>query len=200
MISGFDFSEKNGIIQWEKLANASHRFVYLKASESLFLLDKTFTTNRMNAKQRGWCVGAYHWLNPRLNCQLQAEKFAQTIGSTSGELPPAVCLELYRSPLNEMDRNVCSFIDTLTNLVGRKVVIYTSSTYWKTHLSKSEWASKCILWIDQPGSFFPGQLYPWSGWSFWQTSFKTLLPGIGGNFGLNWFNGSEKELQQMVTI
>jgi lysozyme len=93
---------------------------------------------------------------------------------------------------------VNNFIDTLVRLVGRKVVIYTSSSFWKSYLPKSEWADQCILWIDQPGSFFPGQLYPWSGWSFWQTSYKSVLPEISGEFGLNWFNGSADELRQLV--
>jgi lysozyme len=200
MISGFDCTEKNGLIDWEKLPSASLRFAYLKASEGLFLADEAFSANRTRARQLGWLVGGYHWLNPRLNCQLQAEKFAQIIGSTAGELPPAVCLELYRAPLADMDRNVRSFVETLSRLVSRKVIIYTSGTYWKSYLPKSEWANNCLLWIDQPGSFFPGQLFPWSTWSFWQASFKSVLPGISGSIGFNRFNGSENELRQMVSV
>ena len=200
MISGFDFSEKNGLIAWEKIPNASQRFVYLKASQGLFMADKAFAANRKNARLNGWQVGAYHWLDPRLNCRMQAEKFAQTIGNASGELPPAVCLELYRAPAKEMDANVRSFIDTLVCLISRKVVIYTSPAYWKTNLQKSEWAGQCLLWIDQPGAFFPGQLYPWCGWSFWQSSFKTVIPGVAGQVGVNWFNGNENELQELVGL
>jgi len=200
MVSGFDFSNKNGILDWEKLTNPSQCFAYLKASEGLYVTDSAFNLNRAHAKEHGWLVGAYHWLNPKLNCNQQAEKFALTISSTKGELPPAVCLELYRSATSEMDRNVRAFVDTLIELIGRKVVIYTSSTYWKSYLPKSEWAERCLLWIDQPGLLFPSQIFPWSGWTFWQNSFKAILPGINGNVGVNWFNGSVKELNQMVNL
>ena len=198
MVNGFDFSDKNSGMDWDKLSNFSQSFAYLKASEGLSITDKTFNVNRASAKEHGWLVGAYHWLDPKLNCQKQAEKFALTIGSTRGELPPAVCLDLYRSATSEMDRNVRLFVDTLIELMGRKVVIYTSSVYWQSYLPKSEWADRCLLWIDLPGSIFPPQIYPWAGWTFWQTSFKAIMPGINGIVGVNWFNGSVKELQQLV--
>jgi lysozyme len=198
MVNGFDFSDKNGIMDWDKLTIHSPSFVYLKASEGLSITDKSFNINRAGAKEHGWLVGAYHWLDPKLNCKLQAENFARTLGSTNGELPPAVCLELYRSATSEMERNVRTFVVSLIELVGRKVVIYTSNTYWNAYLPKSEWANSCFLWIDQPGLIFPTQIYPWVGWTFWQTSFKTIMPGINGNVGMNWFNGTVKELQQLV--
>ena len=200
MVSGFDFSEKNGSLDWEKLSNLSQRFVYLKASEGLYTADQTFNVNRSRAKEHGWMVGAYHWLNPKLNCKQQADSFAQTLGSTKGELPPAVCLELYHSANSEMERNVRTFVDTLTSIIERKMVIYTSSAYWRSYLSKSEWANRCLLWIDLPGLLFPPQVYPWAGWTFWQTSYKPILPHINGNVGVNWFNGSVQELQQLVNV
>jgi len=198
MICGLDLSEKNGTINWEKIPISSLKFVYLKASEGLFQIDEAFSVNRTNARQHGWLTGAYHWLDPRLNCQLQAQKFAQLIGNTTGELPPAVCLELYRANSSEMERNVRSFIDTLTRLIGRRLAIYTAASFWKTYLPKAEWGNQCLLWIDQPGTLFPGQLYPWSGWSFWQTSFKSICPGVVGNVGLNFFNGNENDIRRLT--
>jgi lysozyme len=200
MVNGFDFSEKNGSVDWEKLSNPFQKFAYLKASEGLFTADKTFTVNRSSAKEHGWLVGAYHWLNPKLNCKQQAEKFAIILGSTGGELPPAFCLELYRSATSDMDTNVRIFVDTLIGLIGRKIVVYTSSSYWQSYLAKSEWANRCLLWIDLPGILFPTQVFPWAGWTFWQTSFNATLPGINGNVGVNWFNGSVKELHQLVNV
>jgi lysozyme len=200
MVNGFDFSEKNGNVDWQKISNPLQSFAYMKASEGLFTADKTFPSNRTRAKEHGLLVGAYHWLNPKLNCKQQAEKFATILGSTSGELPPAVCLELYRTAASEMDKNVYIFVDTLISLIGRKIVVYTSSTYWKSYLAKSVWASRCLLWIDLPGLLFPTQIYPWASWTFWQTAFNVTLPGINGNVGVNLFNGSVKELYQLVKV
>jgi GH25 family lysozyme M1 (1,4-beta-N-acetylmuramidase) len=38
----------------------------------------------------------------------------------------------------------------------------------------------------------------WSGWTFWQHSDAGRVPGIGGDVDLNWFNGSEAELQAFI--
>jgi lysozyme len=198
MVLGLDLSEKNKTVDWTSLANSTFRFIYLKASEGLFKEDLCFNTYKQQAKAQGFVVGGYHWLDPKLNCKVQAEKFIQKISYSSGDLPPALCLDIYRSSLKDMDNNVQTFIDTVSGLCGKKPVIYTSSDYWRTNLPKAEWACKYPLWIDQPGSLFPGQLYPWASWTFWQAFYNTLISGVQNNVGINWFNGTEIELTQMV--
>ncbi len=198
MIAGFDLSEKNGAVDWNSIPNTMLRFVYLKTSEGLSTADYYFNINRQNAKAKGFLVGCYHWLNPKLNCKQQAEFFYKNAKSFEGELPPAVCLELYRSSISDMELNVRTFIETLISLSGRKPVIYTSSAYWKANLPKAEWACAYDLWVDQPGTAFPSQIYPWVGWKFWQASYQASLPGIDNTIGINWFNGYFHELQKMA--
>jgi len=198
MVHGFDLSDINGEVEWEKIPAHQLPFVYLKASDGINNLDKRFNVNRQKAKANGILTGAYHWLNPKLNCKQQAEFFVNVVGNFSGELPPAVCLELYRTSINDMEKNVRLFIDTLVNFINRKPIIYTSIEYWTANLPKAHWACQYPLWIDAPGRKLPSQLYPWASWTFWQYSYKDLIPGVNGYIGVNRFNGNMEELQNLV--
>ena len=198
MIAGFDISTKNGNVGWDKVPTSMLKFVYIKSGEGLYNEDPHYAVNFQNAKKKGLLVGAYHWLNPKFDCKQQAEKFAKTVGSFNSMLPPVVCLELHRTKVTEMERNVHLFIDTLTGLSGRKVMIYTSLEYWKANLAEAEWADTSYLWIDHPGKIYPPQVYPWAGWTFWQSSYQSVIPGINGITGLNWFNGRMKDLLALI--
>jgi len=198
MIAGFDISTKNGNVVWDNISNTRLKFVFLKSGDGLYNADPQYTFNCQNAQKRGFLVGAYHWLNPKFDCKQQAENFVKTVGSFKGLLPPVVCLESYRTILFDMERNVRLFIDTLTNLTGRKAMIYTSLEYWKTYLPDVEWADTSLLWIDHPGNLYPPQVYPWAGWTFWQSSYQVLLPGVNDVVGFNWFNGTLKDLSVMI--
>ena len=143
-------------------------------------------------------VGAYHWLNPKFDTKKQAENFVSTVESFRDMLPPVVCLEFIRSKITDISRNVKLFIDTVTNLTGKQTTIYTSIDYWSLNLPEAEWANKSYLWVDFPGNTFPPQVYPWAGWTFWQASYQCLIPGIQGNAGFNWFNGTMDDLYNLI--
>lgn len=198
MIAGFDISTKNGNLVWDNIPQAKLRFVYIKSGEGLNNEDSFFKINCQGAHKKGYLVGAYHWLNPKYDCKKQAENFVKTVGSFRGLLPPVVCLELYRTDRFELERNVRLFIDTIVDLTGKTMMIYTSPEYWKTNFTEFEWATSSLLWIDYPGNLFPPQVYPWAGWTFWQSSYQVLLPGAQNMVGLNWFNGTFKDLLALV--
>ena len=96
------------------------------------------------------------------------------------------------------EKNVKTYLNIIEQSLGVKPIIYTSEKYWKTYLPKAEWGCDYLLWLDNLGTIWPQQLWPWAGWTFWQYSYQARLPGISTNLGLNYFNGSKKELQQMV--
>ena len=198
MITGIDLSEKNGEVRWNDFGFGDVHFAFIKATEAIDSIDREFERNIQCAKELGIVVGAYHWLHPRLHVGQQAELFIKTVRSFKGLLPPVVCLETHRVSLEEMEKNVTTYLDTVEKSVGVKPIIYTSDNYWKTYLSKAEWGCDYMLWLDKPGSIWPQQLWPWAGWTFWQYSYQAKLPGIPTNLGLNWFNGSKTELCQMV--
>ncbi len=198
MISGIDLSEKNGSINWSLIGSGDIYFAYLKATEALDIVDSQFLANMKSAKESGIITGAYHWLHPGLHVGQQLESFVKTVKDFSGLLPPVVCLQTYQTSLIEMEKNIKAFLVLLERKVGVKPVIYTSDIFWTTYLPQSDWGCDYPLWIDKPGMMWPTQLWPWAGWSFWQNSYQTRLPGVPVNLGSNWFNGSVDELKEMI--
>ena len=198
MITGIDISAKNGTVNLEKIDEVNVRFLYIKASEALNSKDRCFEQNKAKAIKNGLIHGAYHWLHPRLHVGQQAKFFVDTVGDFTGMLPPAICLQTHRAPMEEIGKNIKIFLGIMEDMVGVKPVIYTSSGYWQKYLAKSEWACEYPLWLDHPGSNWPPQIFPWAGWTFWQFAYQAKLPEIPADIGLNWFIGDHKDLQNMV--
>ena len=198
MISGVDFSHKNGRINWDLLVKRDVHFVYLRASQALDNADPLFANNLAQASRRGIPAGAYHWLHPRLHVGQQVDLFMRTVGDFHGMLPPVVCLEKYSAPDEEMEKNVRSFLRLLEKRAGVRPVIYTSAEYWGRHLPEAVWGCEYRLWLDQPGEMLPAQIWPWATWTFWQQAYQEHLPGVTATCGINWFNGSKNELAEMV--
>lgn len=198
MITGIDLSEKNGAVEWNDFGFGDINFAYIKATEAIDSIDRNFENNLQQARQRGIIVGAYHWLHPRLHVGQQADLFINTVKDFKGLLPPVVCLETHRTNLDEIEKNVLAFLGQIEESLSVKPIIYTSDQYWKTYLPKAKWGCDYLLWFDKPGTIWPPQLWPWAGWTFWQYSYQAKLPGIPTMLGLNYFNGSKSDLQQLV--
>lgn len=198
MISGIDLSENNGIINWSQFGNCDVQFAYIKATDVLDTVDSQYYTNVQSAKNAGLLIGTYHWLNPGFHVGQQVDLFVKTVKSFKGMLPPAVCLQNYEGSLDEIEKNVRSFLTLLEKKSGVKPVIYTSDSFWSANMPQSTWGCNYPLWIDKPGTFWPNQLFPWAGWTFWQCSFKEMIPGVPTAVGINKFNGSLENLYEMV--
>ena len=198
MITGMDISEKNGSVNLTDLDRGDVAFVYVKASEAINSIDRCYAENIKNARDGGYLVGAYHWLHPRLHVGQQADLFLDTVHDFRGMLPPVVCLQTHRTSVEEMEKSVRTFLEIVAKAVAANPVIYTSMEYWEKHLGSAEWACNYPLWLDRPGNNWPQQIFPWAGWTFWQFSYQSHLPGIPAALGLNWFNGSIKDLESMV--
>lgn len=198
MITGIDLSDKNGHIDWGLLGSSKLNFVYLKATEALDTVDSAFPENLRNARDLGILIGAYHWLHPGLHVGQQVDLFVNTVKNFKGMLTPVVCLEIHRASIEETDKNVRAFLALLERKIGVKPMIFTSDSFWNTYLPGADWGCDYPLWLDKPGTIWPPQIWPWAGWTFWQYSYQAKLPGVPANLGLNWFNGSQNELEMMV--
>jgi lysozyme len=202
MVSGIDLSEKNGSLNWALIGKGSDdiNFAFIKATEALDTIDVQYEENIKSARESGILVGAYHWLNPGLHVGQQLDLFVSIVKDFRHMLPPVVCLETPQTPLEDMEINIKSYLILIEKKVGVKPIIYTSDTFWVTYLPKSDWGCNYPLWIDKPGALWPPQVWPWAGWTFWQNSYQSRLPGINANLGINLFNGSMKDLKNMVIL
>jgi len=199
MIIGIDLSENNGEIKWGEFHASQIKFAFIKATESIEIIDQKFENIRKGFQEKKILVGAYHWLNPSLHVGRQVENYLKAVGNFSGLLPPVVCVQNYQGDDKEdMDKSVQSFLVLIERAVGVKPIVYTSKKFWENNFPVSIWGCDYRLWLDWPQAVWPDQLWPWAGWTFWQYDFRKNIPGILTKVGLNYFNGDYSELKQMV--
>lgn len=204
MIPGIDVSHWQGEIDWSKVKAAGVKFAFLKASEfpdkkiTMYVDDK-FEFNRKGAEANGIYWGAYHFFRTHIDPITQAEAFCKLVGSATS-LPLVLDLEVAGCKGSKLIRKVKSFVETVTSVSGRKPIIYTSGGFWRPYmtyekLTDVDWAVEYPLWMARYTSQWPGTIYPWGGWDFWQYSDKGRIPGIKASVDLNWFVGSLEDLQ-----
>jgi len=205
MISGIDVSHWQSDIDWRKVAEAGVQFAFLKASEFpdkkiTMYEDEKFKVNREGCIENGILWGAYHFFRTHIDPIHQAESFCNLVGEVNS-LPLVLDLEVAGCKGTKLARKVQSFVETVSEITGRKPIIYTSGGFWRPFLtyeniSDVDWAVEYPLWIARYTSQWPGTIYPWGGWDFWQYSDHGRLPGIKTNVDLNWFAGSLDDLRE----
>jgi lysozyme len=204
MIPGIDVSHWQSEIDWAKVKAAGVKFAFIKVSEfplnkiTMYVDDK-FEYNRTGAEANGIYWGAYHFFRTHIDPIIQAEAFCKQVGSVTS-LPLVLDLEVAGCKGSKLVRKVKSFVETVTSVSGRKPIIYTSGGFWRPYmtyekLTDVDWAVEYPLWMARYTSQWPGNIYPWSGWDFWQYSDKGRIPGIKTYVDLNWFTGSLEDLQ-----
>ncbi|MGV8025007.1 MAG: glycoside hydrolase family 25 protein [Anaerolineaceae bacterium] len=204
MIPGIDVSHWQSEIDWAKVKAAGVKFAFIKASEfpdkkiTMYVDDK-FEFNRKGAEANGIYWGAYHFFRTHIDPIIQAEAFCKQVGSVTS-LPLVLDLEVAGCKGSKLIRKVKSFVETVTSVSGRKPIIYTSGGFWRPFmtyekLTDVDWAIEYPLWMARYTSQWPGNIYPWSGWDFWQYSDKGRIPGIKTYVDLNWFVGSLEDLK-----
>jgi lysozyme len=204
MIPGIDVSHWQGDIDWAKVKAAGVKFAFIKASEfpdkkTTMFVDNKFEINRKGAEANGIYWGAYHFFRTHIDSIIQAESFCKLVGSVPS-LPLVLDLEVAGSKGSKLVRKVRSFVETITSITGRKPIIYTSGGFWRPYmtyekLTDVDWAVEYPLWMARYTSQWPGTIYPWSAWDFWQYTDKGRVPGIKASVDLNWFVGSLDDLQ-----
>ena len=195
MILGIDLSERNTVASWGDIAKNQVKFVYLKCSDGLSTIASNFLGYKNSAKQSGILTGAYHWLNPKQDAQAQVDFFLKYAAIVADDLPPVVCLESYSTSKTVLEPKLHLFLEAVEERTGKRPIIYTSANYWKKNMSGVEWPCEYPLWIDEPGTSWPTQLFLWAGWFLWQFSYQAKVPSITGTPGLNWFNGDQEDLK-----
>jgi lysozyme len=205
MIPGIDVSHWQGDIDWKKVKEAGVKFAFIKASEFpdkkiTMYEDEKFKVNRAGAIENGIYWGAYHFFRTHVDPIHQAESFCKFVGEVDS-LPLVLDLEVAGSKGSTLVRKVKSFVETCTSISGRKIIIYTSGGFWRPYmtyekLTDVDWAVEYPLWMARYTSQWPGAIYPWSAWDFWQYSDHGRIPGIKASVDLNWFSGSLEDLRE----
>ena len=203
---GVDVSHYNGAIDWTQVATASYRFVYAKATEGMTLIDPTYPINRTGGKSFGLRVGAYHFARPAgatdpariANAVQQADFFLSVVQPQAGELPPALDLEakggLAPAALQTW---TTAWLDEIAARTGVNAVVYASPNFWKTALADTQsvagdghplWIAH---WTANAAPLVPGTNWGGLGWTFWQWSDCSKVPGFAHCVDGDRFKGAD---------
>lgn len=191
---GIDVSRWQGTIDWPQVAAAGYRFAVIRATVGDSYTDPLFAANWEGAKQAGLLVSAYHVVKPGVAVDRQLTYFMEVLGGRRPDLPLVLDVETAGGSPAAVTSHVQECLRQLTQLAGRKPIIYTARWFWdKNVLPGSEWA-QYDLWV---ASYTEQPLLPagWNTWRFWQYSEKGRVPGINAAVDLDGFAGSYEALQ-----
>ena len=179
---GIDLSHHNGRINWDALSSAPVDFVYLKATEGRDWKDTRFQENWLEASQRGWHVGAYHFYLLCRNGAAQADNFIQSVEVREGTLPPAVDLEYAHNctpegPKEAVLAEIGDFLEALEAEYGAPPVLYTTPEFHRDWLAGR--------FPDNPVWMRSLSGPPGGDVLIWQYSMKGRVPGVDGFVDLN---------------
>ena len=193
--TGIDVSNWQGSINWSKVAGAGYTFAFAKATEATNYTDPTYARNRSGSEGQGLAFGAYHFARPggtsratvTTSAVAQADYFVDVASPQPGELPPVLDLEVTGKlgPVL-LELWAQTWLDEVYARTGVRGFVYTSPDFWKSKLGDSTAvaAAGYRLWIAHwtSGSAptVPAQNWNGAGWTFWQWTNGSSVPGIGG--------------------
>lgn len=188
-LPGIDVSHWQGEIDWERVAEAGTRFVFLKATDGHDFLDPTFTTNRAGARANGLLVGAYHFARPdpsRGDAVEEARWFVSQANPEPGNLLPVLDLETSRG-LDQQGVTLWArrWTAEVQRLTGVRPLVYTSPYGWASRTGDSRALARegSPLWVAHWGvetPLLPAGNWDGNGWRVWQYTSDGHVPGIAG--------------------
>src|SRR4051794_28227998 len=192
---GIDVSHWQGQIGWLQVGAAGYDFAFAKATEGTTYIDPTYVTNRAGATAAGLRIGAYHFARPAGTSDAaatasgiaQADYFVAAAQPKRGDLLPVLDLEKTGGlGVARLTTWTQAFLDQVSARLGARPLIYASPSFWKTSLGDTPLfaADGSRLWIAHWTKaslpLLPAGGWNGLGWTFWQWTSCSSVPGIGG--------------------
>ncbi|MET0795124.1 MAG: GH25 family lysozyme [Polyangiaceae bacterium] len=191
---GIDISRYQSGIDFKQAQASGVSFTFVKATESIALVDAAFATHWSLAKQVGLLRGAYHFFRPQQDAIAQARLFLAQL-SDPGELPPTLDVEVADGvPGAAIVAGADAWVDYVTARIGRPL-IYTSPAFWNALPGTTSLALKTDLWVAHWGAPEPAEVNGWLRWMFWQRTNQASVPGIHTPVDEDRFNGTLAQLR-----
>jgi lysozyme len=210
-VRGIDVSHWKGQIDWAKVKRGGHRFAFAEASNGT-AFDWTYARNRAGARAARVAFGAFHFAQPGgatpqavlADARAEADLFVSVAGPQTGELAPVLDLErtggLSTASLRAWTG---AWLDEVWRQVGARPTIYSSPSFWRRAMrDASVFATTgSRLWVAHwrvRAPRVPAANWGSTGWSFWQWTNCSRVPGIRGCVDGDRFNGTSVAAAQMA--
>ena len=199
-IRGIDISHYQDRINWSILRNATIqgqplRFVIIKATEGVSIIDENFNDNIYQAHQNGLVCGAYHFFTPDVDAARQAHFFLKQVHLQAGDLPPVLDIEKAGDlSVAQLRRAAKTWLDIVEQYYGVKPILYTGHNFKQEYLSDNAFDSY-PYWIAH---YYVDHLTYTGPWTFWQYTDVGHIDGISGYVDFDIFNGTLEELHALT--
>ncbi|WP_219635425.1 GH25 family lysozyme [Nocardioides ungokensis] len=190
-------------IDWGRVKSGGSDFAFVKATEGRTYTNPYFARDYASLAAHDIVRGAYHFARPGgggTNARAQARYFVRTAGSLTGagELPPVLDLEttggLRPTALISWTR---AYLREVQLLTGRKPIVYTYPSFWRTAMADTHAFTSYPLWIATYTG--PAQLIGgWHRYLFWQHTDHASIAGIPTAVDGNVFAGTRAQLLRLA--
>lgn len=193
-VEGIDISRYQGTVDWHAVAANGFAFAFIKATEGEAYQDPVFCKNWDNARQAGLKRGAYHFFQPEVPAEKQAQNFIQTVEMEYGDLPPVLDIEASDEyPKEFIVERIKAWLYLVELEYSIRPIIYTHFKFYNKYIAGN--FDEYPIWIAKYG-YRPPPLGGKKQWTFWQYGNKGRIEGVDALVDLNIFNGSLQDLEQ----
>ena len=202
-VRGIDVSHWKANIDWTLVRVGGYRFAFAEATNG-YSSDWTYDTNRAGAAAAGIAFGAFHFARPSgttvqavvADAVAQADYFVSVAQPQTGDLAPVLDLERTDGLSPALLRAwTAAWLDEVWQQTGARPTIYASPRFWRHAMGNaSVFASTgSHLWIAHwrvRRPRVPAADWGSAGWTFWQWTDCSHVPGIRGCVDGDRFNGA----------
>jgi GH25 family lysozyme M1 (1,4-beta-N-acetylmuramidase) len=199
-LAGIDVSHWQETIDWAQVAASGVSFVIAKATEGRSYVDPMYATNKAGATSMGLAFTAYHFARPDGtpgDAVAEADHFVDVAQLGPGNLIPALDVERTGDlSQTELTRWILDWLDRVTARLGVRPMVYTSPNGWKNRTGDTTAiadAGYTVLWVahwDVSAPTVPAGNWGGHGWTFWQWTNCSAVPGIAGCVDADWYASS----------
>ena len=205
-VRGIDVSHWKGWVNWPRVAQGGYRFTFAEATNG-FGRDWTYGRNRTGASAARIAFGAFHLARPNgatlsavvADAVSEARFFAAAARPRTGDLTPVLDLERTGGLAPPALRIwVTAWLDEVERRIGARPTIYASPAFWSRALRDSSVfaATGSQLWVAHwhvRAPRVPAGNWAAGGWTFWQWTNCSRVPGIRGCVDGDCFRGDSLE-------
>jgi lysozyme len=195
-IKGIDVSKYQGTVDWASVRADNVSFAYVKATEGGDRIDDRFAENWAGAAAAGVPRGAYHFYYFCRTGAEQAAWFIRNVPADPNALPPVLDMEWNpdspsckrRPPVDEIRREMASFLRIVEKHYGKRPAIYTSVDFHRDALVGA--FPSYHFWLRSVAGHPSLKYHPSRNFTLWQHTATGRVGGVTGNVDRNVFVGS----------
>ncbi len=202
-VPGFDVSHYQPSIDWPTLVRAGFQYCFIKATEGVASVDRSFARHWDDSRKAGLIRGAYHLFRPGVPVQPQAALFLRILPHLQpGDLPPVLDLEVPEDwcsiPSGDRCALAIAWLEAVERHFGARPIVYLSPAFASDVLRNPPALAGYPVWLAHyTGAETPLIPKPWKSWTFWQYA-NARTPGISVPVDLNRFHGSREDLKALT--